>query len=94
MFRANTPKSCLTCRHRRTTEYGPALAAGIRVNICHEFVSWEPMNPHSEKMSCFEAFTTLCQGDDWSPTARFIVEFHARRLWDEFVAFLRSVGHD
>ena len=59
------PVDCWTCKHRRTVEYGPALAVGIVEYQCAKFMR-HPRFP----LTCSYAYDKFCGGGDWSPTLR------------------------
>ena len=63
------PRECWTCRHRRTIEYGPALAAGIIEQQCSKFVRQDRFG-ETTPLTCLEAHDRFCGGGDWQPSIR------------------------
>lgn len=60
-------RDCWTCGHRRQIEIGPGLAAGIRVQTCREFVSFDPRGNKARNLPCGHAFDAFCGGASYRP---------------------------
>lgn len=54
---------CWTCKHRRQTEEGPGIMAGVIKQRCRKFVSSE-----TGPLICGYAYDTFCGGGDYEPT--------------------------
>ena len=60
-------RDCWTCRFRRQDEIGPALAAGITVQVCKQFIRLDPRDKRSQPLPCGYAYDTFCRGGDYKP---------------------------